>query len=1141
MTPFLRIFAISLVLGLTSVQAQTNQDAVLLTIAGKVEVAKAGGDAWTAGQANLGLKIGDKVRTGKSSRATLRLSNLSVIRVYESSTLEIQPPQQAGHSAGMDLKSGAAYFFNRDKPMETQFRTPSASGAIRGTEFALNVDANGHTEVALIDGQVDLKNDQGSIELNSGEKGTADMGKAPQKTALINAVNIIQWTLYYPAILNVDELELGDEIKDSVAAYRSGDLLGALAKYPEGRVPMTDAEKIYHAALLLAVGQVDEAEKILPAGTPQGKALAEMIATVRGQTGLRAEARNLATEWLAGSYSAQAKQNLTGALEMAKKAVEVAPLFGFALERLAEMEFSFGHTTEALAALDKSLAAAPKNAQALALKGFLLSAQNKIGEAGQYFEQAIAADGSLANAWLGRGLVRIKTGEVDAGRKDLHIAASLEPNRAILRSYLGKAWSMDEPFRYTWSDHLAEKELGLAKKLDPNDPTAWLYSALLNDQRNRINQALDDLEKSQDLNNNRSVFRSKMLLDQDRAVRSANLATIYRDAGFTDLSVREATKSLSSDYANYSAHLFLSESYDAIRDPQKRNLRYETPWLNELLVANLLAPVGAGAISQNISQQEYSRLFEADRPGVSSRTEYMSTGDWLEEASQFGTYKDFAYSLDAYYNSQHGNRPNDDITDSDFSAKVKVQATSRDTAFFQIERTETKGGDTSQYYDPTRADKALRSIDREEPNLLFGYHREWSPSSHTIFLYRHVEDNFNLNQPNATELLVFGTPLHLVAPPADYVGTIFSDAVINSTELQQIFETDKQALILGGRYQFGEIQSGDNIYRKSFAFTKLVQPGQRNTLDRVSFYTYYQLKVLDSLRVTGGVAYDRLHYPLNIDQFPVSPDENTKERFSPKLGAEWTPWDRTRFHGAYTRSMGGALNDANTLIEPTEVGGFNQTFRSLIPESVAGRVGGSVFETWGLGVDHAFPTRTYVDVEGQLLNSWGAREDSAFTSPFIFPLPITPTSTPHSFGYREKSLQLSVSQLLGTEWAVGARYHLGNAHLFSSLTAVNVSTTTESTLHELTLFANYNLPCGFFSQAEAVWSAQSNKGFLPAEPGDAFWHLNLYAGYRFPRRHAEVKVGLLNITGDDYRLEPLNYHLDQVRGRTLAASFKFNF
>src|SRR5207253_8046809 len=127
------------------------------------------------------------------------------------------------------------------------------------------------------------------------------------------------------------------------------------------------------------------------------------------------------------------------------------------------------------------------------------------------------------------------------------------------------------------------------------------------------------LEKSQELNDDRSVFRSKLLLDQDRAVRAANLAGIYKDAGMVDVSVREASRAVNYDYGNYSAHLFLANSYDALRDPKQINLRYETPWLSELLIANLLEPVGAGPLSQYVSQQEYSRLFETNHLGVSSR------------------------------------------------------------------------------------------------------------------------------------------------------------------------------------------------------------------------------------------------------------------------------------------------------------------------------------------------------------------------------------------------------------------------------------------------------------------------------------------------------------------------------------------
>src|SRR5439155_12864109 len=193
---------------------------------------------------------------------------------------------------------------------------------------------------------------------------------------------------------------------------------------------------------------------------------------------------------------------------------------------------------------------------------------------------------------------------------------------AVLRSYLGKA------FTHLGDTTHADKELTLAKNLDANDPTSWLYSALVNEQENRINEAVNDLQRSKELNDNRSIFRSRLLLDQDQAVRSANLAAIYRDAGMFDVSVQEASRAVNYDYGNYSAHLFLAESYDALRDPNLINLRYETSTLSELLVADLLAPPNAGSLSQNISQQEYSRFFDADHIGLFSKTDYDSGGNW---------------------------------------------------------------------------------------------------------------------------------------------------------------------------------------------------------------------------------------------------------------------------------------------------------------------------------------------------------------------------------------------------------------------------------------------------------------------------------------------------------------------------------
>ena len=53
-----------------------------------------------------------------------------------------------------------------------------------------------------------------------------------------------------------------------------------------------------------------------------------------------------------------------------------------------------------------------------------------------------------------------------------------------------------------------------------------------------------------------------------------------------DVAVREASRGVDSDYANASSHLFLANSYNSLRDPRRINLRYETPWFNELLLAN---------------------------------------------------------------------------------------------------------------------------------------------------------------------------------------------------------------------------------------------------------------------------------------------------------------------------------------------------------------------------------------------------------------------------------------------------------------------------------------------------------------------------------------------------------------------------
>ena len=132
---------------------------------------------------------------------------------------------------------------------------------------------------------------------------------------------------------------------------------------------------------------------------------------------------------------------------------------------------------------------------------------------------------------LGLGLAKIRDGDLVEGRKEIEIAVSLDPDNSLIRSYLGKAFYEEK------RDKMADDQYGMAEKLDPKDPTPFFYEAIKKQSINRPVEALEDMQKAIELNDDRAVYRSKLLLDSDLAARSASLARIYTDLGFQDLAL----------------------------------------------------------------------------------------------------------------------------------------------------------------------------------------------------------------------------------------------------------------------------------------------------------------------------------------------------------------------------------------------------------------------------------------------------------------------------------------------------------------------------------------------------------------------------------------------------------------------------
>ena len=398
----------------------------MVELQGAVETAPAGATTWTMAHTNQIFHAFDRLRTGANSRMALRWSGQSVIAFGASTELEVLPPPTPQDQSGLHLVQGILSFFHRDQPGRIKIITRGAVAGVRGTEFVLAVDATERTILSVVDGQVAFGNDQATLTLTNGQQAMVDLGQTPVRTAGFIANNLLQWCFYYPAVLNPDELALTPEEKirlnASLAAYRTGDLPAALANYPRATAPVSEAGKIYYAGLLLSVGQADACERQL--GTmpsPLADALREVISAVKFQPRSGASNAATSTTWLADSYYEQSRArrdtSLATALTLARQAAKTTPEFGFAWARVAELEFSFGRTGPAIEALDKSLALAPRNAQALALKGFIAAARNQPHAAITWFDQAIAVDSALGNAWLGRGLARIRPGAHPAGRR----------------------------------------------------------------------------------------------------------------------------------------------------------------------------------------------------------------------------------------------------------------------------------------------------------------------------------------------------------------------------------------------------------------------------------------------------------------------------------------------------------------------------------------------------------------------------------------------------------------------------------------------------------------------------------------------------------------------------------------------------
>ncbi len=883
----------------------------------------------------------DRVRTGPGSRAAILYSDRTLHRVGEKSEIEIQAPS-AGQPGILKVVSGTSYFSSRSPKDYGRIETPTVTAAIKGTEFVVEVAEDKTTKITMLEGVVEASNTYGSLTVGAGEQAYVEPGKAPQKRIVVHPRDAVAWALDYPPVLGGSDAQK----------------LGAMG------APGQDLSK---AAELLSQGKVEEATPLIRSARearpndPVALALASVVEVTQNR---RDEAMTLAEQAVAAdpnsaaaalslSFAAQAKFDIARARAMAEKAATLDPTNALALARAAELRMAEGDLGGARRAAEEAVKRSPGEPRALSVLGFVELAQYRSKEAEVYFERAAAADPSFSMGRLGLGIARIRRGKVEAGREELQAATALDPDDSLLRSYLGKALYEEKRTKD------AGKEFAAAKALDPNDPTPWLYDAILKQNDNRPVEALEDLHESMRLNDNRAVYRSRMLLDEDRAVRGSDLARVYNDLGFDQLGLVTARRSADESQSNFSSHLFLSGGYRALPG-------YAPAFFSEVLQARIYQPVSVNAVrpdvvNESVSFNEYTALFDRPRlrlfAGLGGGGTATNLDGFVLGSAFFQNYLDIKSSVlqakeatatlngDRYaaavsYSGyqDEGFRLNSDREVDNYRAFLEFAAGYRDMFQINLQRGLQYSGDLPLHYNPLTL-----SQDRLETRLWnagAGYHHIFAPGSDLAvsFIYNATRQT---GQHFSCDFTADFNCIPVLQPGEG--GAILRGPQL---EAQQVLRGSWTTWVLGaGAFR------GTTSLEATGAETMSLDDEFTNA------YAYVTLRPHPSVDVTMGAAGESVLAPTGLlleRGTGIVPSDLAydKSKFSPKLGVTWRPWATTTVRAAGYQRLSPALGRLQTL-EPTQVAGFNQFFR--VP-------GGTWTTAYGVGIDQTIGSRMFAGI-----------------------------------------------------------------------------------------------------------------------------------------------------------------------------------
>jgi hypothetical protein len=926
---------------------------------------------------------GESVAAASRSRAQVVLfSSNQTIRINQNTTIRIvaEAPQEGPRSV-IDLVQGIIRLFNPiGRPLDV--RTPFVTAGTEGTEFFVAYDPRTEeTRAGVIEGVVRVTRASDFILLSAGQAAIAPRIGPLQRLDIVPA-DAVRWSIFYPpaswALSPTEEAALDGRVARAWQAWQSGNLqalaieLNAVPQIlPAPASPPLDARSLLRfASLLLIVGQVEEAEAaIAQAELLYGRAaltpLVRPIAAVASPANCRslgagwplipalrsiiAVARNRTNDALALSYCAVAAAREGGdasasiasaiarsyALQSAFRLPEARAVLAtveaandpLVFARLAELDLSLGDNRAARREAQRANALAPSLSLTSSILGFAALANYEFAAAESAFARAATQDPGDPLPRLGLGLAAIRSGNffsfgsrnLEAGRAQLVIAVGLNPENAIARSYAGRTYAELRLYQDAF------REWALAESADPNDPTAPLYRAFAERALNRPIAALRDIERSIALNDNRAVYRSRLLLDQDLATRTTDLASVYRDLGFDQLALSQAYRSLDDDPSNPGAHRFVSDTYLTMA-------RHEIASDSELLQSLLLQPLNVQPLRPRLAREglgilelqgpfrvgynEFSPLFASNGLTLLGDAFGGNRGTYGENLVLSGLYDNLSFSAGQFYYRTEGIDPINRLRRNVENALVQVALSDRASVLAEFRHSAHRSGQNGYFFAPIYISEGYAE-QRDIDHYRLGGRFDLTPAITLVGVWTRE----NLTYDDFDPALDFS------------VGETLNGSL---GEAEIYVSLPRLTVIAGAGYFDGD----RNI---SLVASGFPLPETESVTTHTTAWMYLNGEPLPGVRVTLGTSFDSF----SGDQ------EGDKNRLNSKAGVSWEITSGIVVRAAYIEGFKRTLVGGQT-IEPTQIAGFNQLFDD---PSLA------VTKRWGAGLDLRLTPRLFAGIE----------------------------------------------------------------------------------------------------------------------------------------------------------------------------------